>query len=72
MSMIFKVGTKDYTSHVIDGSYKVNKIPKYKFSYFFLLLILLRCFVILIPLKSSLAGAIVENKSLMPWVIDMG
>lgn len=30
MSMIFKVGTKDYTSHVIDGSYKINKIPKYK------------------------------------------
>ena len=30
MSMIFKLGEKNYTSHVVDGSYKVNLIPKYK------------------------------------------
>lgn len=30
MSMIFKVGTKDYTGHVIDGTYKINLIRQYK------------------------------------------
>lgn len=46
-----------------------NKIPKYEFSPFFLLLISLRCFVILIPLRSSLAGALLLKINLVPWVM---
>lgn len=28
--MTFRIGLKDYSAHVIDGTYKINRIPKYK------------------------------------------